>query len=354
MAKEPQTRVTNTAENEVTPLNYQITSYGADYPVDALVTRLQAGDIFVPPFQRKYVWTTRRASRFVESLLLGLPVPGIFLSREEESGRLLVIDGQQRIRTLQYFYEGIFEPTARKFILKGTGGPYEGMSIKTLPRGDRRRLSDSIIHATVIRQDSPRDDSSSVYSVFERLNTESDQLRPQEIRATIYHGALNNLLHELNEDAAWRDLFGAPEKRMRDQELILRFLAMREGWEHYHKPMTAFLNRFMLKHQDLDGEAAEELSRAFRETVAATNEGLGSAALRPRRSLNAAVFDAVMVAMHLRLCSSRIEDLSSVRRAYDHVMGNKEFAAATERATSDEEAVKTRISIACDAFGRIR
>ena len=56
---------TNTAENEVTPLNYQITSYGADYPVDALVTRKQAGDIFVPPFQRKYVWTTGGASSFV-------------------------------------------------------------------------------------------------------------------------------------------------------------------------------------------------------------------------------------------------------------------------------------------------
>src|SRR5215210_7821651 len=89
--------------SDVVPFKYSITSYGADYPVDSLVKRLREKDIFVPPFQRAYVWDARRASKFVESLLLGLPVPGIFLSREDDSGRLLVIDGQQRLRTLEYF-----------------------------------------------------------------------------------------------------------------------------------------------------------------------------------------------------------------------------------------------------------
>src|SRR5258706_15619947 len=93
------------------PVEYAISSYGADYPVDGLVKRMSAGSIFIPPFQRSYVWNVYRASRFIESLLLGLPVPAIFLSRDESTQKLLVIDGQQRLRTLQYFYEGVFAPT---------------------------------------------------------------------------------------------------------------------------------------------------------------------------------------------------------------------------------------------------
>lgn len=87
----------------VVPLKYSITSYGADYPIDGLVKRLQNDDITVPSFQRGYVWTMKQASRFVESLLLGLPVPGIFLSKEDETSKLLVIDGQQRLRVFNGF-----------------------------------------------------------------------------------------------------------------------------------------------------------------------------------------------------------------------------------------------------------
>src|SRR5207249_4994213 len=93
-----------TEEEEVVPLKYSITSYGADYPVDSLVQRIRDGSILIPSFQRGYVWTFVQASGFIESLLLGLPVPGIFLSRDEPTQRLLVIDGQQRLLTLRYFY----------------------------------------------------------------------------------------------------------------------------------------------------------------------------------------------------------------------------------------------------------
>ena len=97
-------------DNTVVPERYDITSFGADYDVEGLVRRLQRGDIFIPSFQRNYVWNQSLASRFIESLLLGLPIPGIFLARETESNKLIVIDGQQRLRTLQFFYDGFFRP----------------------------------------------------------------------------------------------------------------------------------------------------------------------------------------------------------------------------------------------------
>ena len=90
------------------PIQYEISSYGADYDVEGLVKRLERDDLLIPPFQRNYVWKLKEASRFIESLLLGLPVPGVFLVREQDSNKLLVIDGQQRLKTLQFFYNGIF------------------------------------------------------------------------------------------------------------------------------------------------------------------------------------------------------------------------------------------------------
>ena len=98
-------------------VEYAITSYGADFTIDSLVSRLQRGDIFVPSFQREFVWDGKMASKFVESLLLGLPVPGIFLSKEEETKRLMVVDGQQRLKSLLSFYEGKF--AEKKFVLTG-------------------------------------------------------------------------------------------------------------------------------------------------------------------------------------------------------------------------------------------
>ena len=107
------------AAEEVIPFTYSITSYGADYPVDSLVKRIENQDVVVPTFgrqptedseivgfQREYVWPRPKADRFIESLLLGLPVPGIFLVKEP-SGVLLVLDGHQRLYTLRAFYEGV-------------------------------------------------------------------------------------------------------------------------------------------------------------------------------------------------------------------------------------------------------
>ena len=83
--------------------HYEITSFGADYDVEGIYRRLAKGDIFIPEFQRNYVWQYKEACEFIESLLLGLPVPGIFLSREPETSKMLVIDGQQRLKTIEFW-----------------------------------------------------------------------------------------------------------------------------------------------------------------------------------------------------------------------------------------------------------
>ena len=335
---------------ESLPYRYTITSYGADYPVDGLVKRMKSDAILVPTFQRGYVWSLPKASRFIESLLLRLPVPGIFLSREQTTEKLLVIDGQQRLRTLQYFYDGVFEPSGVAFALKGVQSIYEGKTHKTLSEEDRLVLDDSIIHATVVKQDEPSDDDSSIYQVFERLNTGGLQLAAQEIRTCIYHGAFAKLLKELNETASWRSVFGKPNIRMRDQELILRVLALHLYQDKYEKPMKEFLNQFMGKNRHLQLVDAETISTIFTSTSDVIFEALGSDAFRPKQLLNAAVLDAVMVGVARRLESGPVAAVAAITDQYRALMQNPAFVGATEAKTSNEETVQTRLNLATEAF----
>ena len=152
---EPDVKDAAALEDEAasTEIRYRISSYGADYPVDGLVKRLRQGDIDVPTFQREFVWPLPQASRFIESLLLGLPVPSIFLSKDSETQRLMVIDGQQRLKSLRFFYDGLLH--GKEFRLRGVTKEFENLTYRTLEDEDRRRLDDSILHAIVIRQEDP-------------------------------------------------------------------------------------------------------------------------------------------------------------------------------------------------------
>lgn len=346
----PETRVIDVLD-EVIPFRYSITSYGADYPVDSIVQRLGNEFIFVPVFQRKYVWKLKQASRFIESLLLGLPVPGIFLAREDVSAKLFIIDGQQRLRTLQYFYEGIFH--GKEFALRGVQEQYEGKTHKTLEKEDQLRLNDSIIHATIIKQDKPSDDQSSVYHIYERLNTGGTLLLPQEIRACIFHGPFNDLLAELNEVMAWRAIYGPHSKRLKDQELILRFLALYFSALEYSSPMKEFLNKFMGSNKSFQHISAKDMRAVFQSTIQLINKVFSSRAFRPERALNAAVYDSVMVALARRLKRGRINNPRLLKTAYEKLLKDKEYLASVGSGTAQEANVLKRLEKATAAFSGV-
>ncbi|MBI1747671.1 MAG: DUF262 domain-containing protein [Acidobacteria bacterium] len=356
MAQELEVQIEDNLEDgadEITPFKYSILSYGADYTVDSLVKRLKDGNIVIPSFQRGYVWSFKDASRFIESLLLGLPVPGIFLSKEQETQKLLVIDGQQRLRTLGYFYDGTFEPTNKVFALSSVQPRFEGAKYKSLSEEDRRRLDDSILHATVVKQDTPSEDESSIYYIFERLNTGGVQLKPQEIRTCIYHGEFNDVLKQLNESKSWRLIYGAVNKNMRDQELILRFLALYFNADGYKPPMKQFLNQYMGRNRHLKLQSREQLSYVFLHAIDAAYNFLEAKAFKPKRALNAAVFDAVMVGIARRLDQGEIRNCNTVRERYESLLNDPAFIRSTETGTSSEDSVNTRIRLATEALTNV-
>jgi uncharacterized protein with ParB-like and HNH nuclease domain len=341
-------------EIEDDPLNfkYSITSYGADYPVDGIVSRLNSNKIIIPSFQRQYVWKLNQASRFIESLILELPVPGVFLSKDPDSSNLLVIDGQQRLKTIQFFVNGIFA-NEKKFRLKGVQPQFDNISYQDLDEDTRTAFNDYVIHATVIRQDEPTNDQSSIYHIFERLNTGGTPLQPQEIRACIFYGEFNDLINELNNNPKFRDIYGKKNNRLKDQELILRFLALYFNSQKYEKPLKGFLNMFMGDNRHLQKFSRTQIIDLFESTISIFHETLGNSAFRIGRVINTAFYDAIMVGVAKRLEKGPITNKTSFLQAYSNILENKELQGLIKGGTSDEKNIERRIEIAILTFQNI-
>lgn len=289
-------------DRESVPAGYEVATYPADYTLEVLHQKWKAGEVVIPKFQRQFVWKQSQASRLIESFLVGLPVPAVFLYSELESQKYLVIDGQQRLKSVFYYFEGYFgseEQGKRKvFNLQGLHqeSPFYEKKFEDLRAEDQRRLKNAVLRTFIVRQLAPADDTS-MYYIFERLNTGGTLLASQEIRNCIYRGRFIEFLEEINKLSCWRKILGKtePDSRQRDIELLVRFFAMRDR-SAYKKPMKDFLSRFTRKNRNASEEILQSSRQVFEQTCDAVINSLGDKPFHIRSGLNAAVFDAVMVA----------------------------------------------------------
>ena len=241
----------------------------------------------------------------IDSFLMGLPVPPVFFYIDEHN-KNLVIDGQQRILSIIFFFEGYFGPETvqgKRQVFRLTGlsekSPYHNARFVDLKDVDQRKLRGSVLRAVNIKQLAPRSDNSSVYHIFERLNTGGTALKPQEIRNCVYRGPIVSALRTLNRDKHWRKLLGkeAHDRYQRDVELVLRLFSLFEEWEVYEKPMKEFLNRSMGANTQFRSPKAKRFESEFPkacETIVAT---LGGKPFHVRGPLNSSVLDATMIAV---------------------------------------------------------
>lgn len=350
------------ALDEAEPHASQVVYSGQDFDIDGLVRRLRNGDIVVPQFghsdatietygfQRGFVWTRSQMDRFIESLLLGFPIPGVFFVRQRDR-KYLVLDGQQRLKTLQAFYDGVHG--GREFALKNVSDQFKDLTYKALPAELRRTLDNAFIQATVVDTDGSEESLNSVYQIFERLNAGGTQLTPHEIRIALYAGQLVDLIANLNKSLSWRTLYGSTPARLRDQELVLRILALYVGSETYTRPLKVFLNNFARENRDATSDQLLVAADRFKDASEAILAGPGPDALRKSsRQVNAAQTEALFVGLMRRLESGAV-DLSALTLAVNELRDNPDFSDATTRATADEEPVATRLRLATEAFHRI-
>jgi hypothetical protein len=255
---------------------YELISTPNDFNVSTIFNFINRGSVKIPVFQRNYVWDIRRASKLVESIILGLPVPQVFLY-EEGKNSFLVIDGQQRLLTLYFFMKGRFPKKHGRAefrrIFAGTPAevdefladdnyfqPFK-LSFAKFPDGRSNKFNGMTyeglgeykdgfelkpLRNIIVKQVRPADDDSSIFEMFNRLNTGGSNLQAQEIRTSLYHSKFMESLFSMNESPRWRQLTGSDnaDPRMKDIEVILRAFALAQNVETYSGSMTGFLNRF--------------------------------------------------------------------------------------------------------------
>ncbi len=287
-----------------------------------------------------------------------MPVPGVFLALEQETNKYLVIDGRQRLLTLRFFYEKTFNPkpdyrSHRVFMLSHVQERFEGKTYEDLEERDRLKLDNAVIHATIVRQDSPPGDDTSMYHIFERLNTGGRRLTEQEIRCAIYHGTFIDEIKELNDYASWRNIFGKKHPHLKDQELILRFMALYYNSGIYQKPMKDFLNRFSIKYRQGNEEFVQGSRSLFQSIIDIIWSSLNRKAFRPERALNAAVFDSVMVSLARRIQSGGKIEPQILSEAYGRLLDDAEYIDTISQSTADEASVSSRIDKATKLFANI-
>lgn len=338
-----------------------VTYFGTEFDVHGLVRRLKNHSIIVPSFdpqiplpdpkvkgfQRGRVWSRNQMDRFVESLLLGCPVPGIFLV-EQPGKRYLVLDGQQRLTTLASFYDDELK-------LVNVEDDLKSLTYSTLTDEQRRFIDDTFIQAVIIRTPTSVSEYESIYQIFERLNSGGTNLQPHEIRVAIYGGETMDAIRQLNDDPNWRSLFGARNARLKDQELILRVIAMSEASDKYSAPMKGFLNNFLGTHRQAEGLDLVALSQRFRVSAQLMRDAIGERAFRIGRQVNAAILESVFVGVMHRLTQSAWEEISpeAWSRAYYELLADAKFMQAVEKATANEDSVRTRLSRSREIFGSL-
>ena len=342
---EKQVEKTEEGENEQADVNrFEITNYPADITLSGYRDQWEAGQIVVPSFQRKFVWDRVRASKLIESFLLGLPVPGIFLYKERGGTQLLVIDGQQRVKTIAWYFKGLFRD--RKFTLKNVAREWNGKSFEDLSEQDQFKLSTAVMRATIIQQLHPGD-KSSIYYVFERLNTGGVNLNPMEVRMCVAEGRFTKFLQQLNSVPAWRKLIQQPKEddRARDIELILRVMALGDAYSQYEKPMKRFLNDYIQDNKNPQQEWMDQKQKDFMSAVERARL-LTDKPFHLRGKLNFAALDSILVA----LMSSNQNEKSTLVSSYQSLVNDEVYKNSISQNTSGKQEIFDRIRIAKERF----
>lgn len=333
--------------NEVL-VEYDITAYPSDFTLSGLVGMWKNKDITIPDFQREFVWTIKQSSLLIESFLIGLPVPPIFFYIDDEN-KNLVVDGQQRILSIIFFFEGYFgrenaKGNRQTFRLTGLNekSPFHNKKFSELDIREKRKLENSVLRAINIRQLSPKEENTSVYHIFERLNTGGTPLSSQEIRNCVFRGEFLSKLKILNKDKNWRTIIGKKnaDKHQKDVELILRVFGLSNHLNEYEKPMKEFLNKVARKYKNLNSPKVEKFINDFKSTTELINKKLRQKPFSVRGPLNTSIFDSIFCTIlnNLKLVPENLQE------RYEKLLLDEKFVEYTSLATTDAKIVKDRFA----------
>jgi uncharacterized protein with ParB-like and HNH nuclease domain len=331
-------------------IEYDIATYPSDNTLEVLYKMWGDGkkDITIPDFQRGFVWTIQQSSKLIESFLIGLPVPPVFFYIDKEN-KNLVVDGQQRILSIMFFFEGYFgheNAKGKRQIFKLTGlnskSPFHNKRYVELSEAEQRKLNGSVLRAINIRQLSPREENTSIYHIFERLNTGGTPLTSQEIRNVVFRGRFLKKLKILNNDANWRLIIRkkTPDKHQKDIELILRIFGLANHLNIYDKPMNEFLNKIAKRYQNSESDLIGQFAINFSKTCKIIHENLRLKPFNVRGPLNTSALDSVFCTILSNLNSVP----NNLKDRYNKLITDEKFVDYTSLGTTDQKTLKDRFA----------
>ena len=358
---------------------YDITSSPNDFNVLTLNSFIESGAVKIPAFQRNYVWDKGRASKLIESLILGLPVPQLFLY-EKSRNEFLVIDGQQRLMSIFYFMKQRFPRKSQRSALrkifdeKGNipndvlhddsffenfrlqlpkinaeqPNKFSGLNYSTLGEY-KTQFELRPIRNVIVKQNSPKDDDTSMFEIFGRLNTGGINLRPQEIRTSMYHSAFYEMLYRVNTMDGWRRLLGTPtpDLHMKDIQVVLRGFAMLIDHTEYAPSMVQFLNKFSKKCLTLSSEHTVYLGGLFESFIKSCDDLPDDAFMGKKiRRFNIALFESVFTAVCGKALPENRKTSGSISvQSVDDLVNDPVFIEASEKGTTSPKNVDSRLKL---------
>lgn len=368
-------------------VEYDITTSPRDLTPANIVDMIDSGIMEIPLFQRNFVWDIKKASRLVESLILGLPVPELFFySDGDENTTYKIIDGQQRLLSIYFFVKGRFpKSTTSRIEMRNYFARWDEEEVRVALLEDNRVFQDfeldlnekddpkkNIYHkvkftlldkgtqtkfrlrrylrTVVVRQNKPDDDCSSMFEIFNRLNTGGTPLSHQEIRASLYYCDFYKMLLELNENEEWRSLLGKPTQELHctDVELILRSIALLVDEKTYKPKMVSFLNDFSKKSKTLNDDKINYLYDLFLSFIGACSTLPKKAFFRNNR-FSKTLFESVFVAIcrnSFLANSIKIKKIDS--KKFELLKNDPGFVSYLQSGSSSSESIKQRFKRATE------
>lgn len=367
--------------SEILVKEYDITSTPNDFNIQTIFSLIDNGVIKMPPFQRNYVWDEKRASKLIESIILGLPIPQVFLY-EQGKNSFYVIDGQQRLLSIYFFIKQRFPTKEGRLVLREyfTGDTKIDNSILSDDRyfksfklnlpsqsNDEKNKFDKLkydtlgdykytfeilrtIRSVVIKQNEP-DDDSSIYEIFNRLNTGGQNLSPQEIRMSLYYSNFYKMLSEINTMKEWRKILNqtAIDVHFKDVEILLRGIAMLFEYNEYKSPMGRFLNTFSKKAMKFDNKTVDYLkylTLSFFHSCENLDENIFST---KKGQFSISLFESIFVATAIdnfkehTLIEKKISSQSIIT-----LKENADFINSNQGSVASKQNLNTRISKAIE------
>lgn len=321
----------------------QVFTKTADFPLTTLREMVDDGDIIPnPDYQRDYVYNDKQASKLVESVLMGIPIPTIYLCQEEDNTHS-VIDGQQRITALVKYLKNEFALSGLQELNELNGKRY-----KDLPKDIQKKLKSSSLSTISLLKQS----SDLKYEIFARLNQGAVKLNPQELRNCVYRGSFNNMLDEIAaNNPHLKSLFHDENNRKSYQERILRFFALR-NYQDYQSSMLKTMNAYMDQHKN-DGEDEIKAAKVlFVNTVDIIKQVLGNDAFMAfdrnkgtiLEKFSGSVYDSIVIPFSFFDKHSLITNADRIREAIMKVkMENEAYREDTYASTGSRVRVVRRI-----------